>query len=209
MLHPPRRRHTDTRPHPTRVLLADTTARLVSERGLDALDIEEVLTEAGVTKGALYHHFESTNDLIVTALLQLYSRNVDETIAVFLSGLADATTVDDVRERLAAVTRSEQDRSRSSARLERARIFSLCPTHPMLAEQLAVEQQRLTDAIADTVQEAQARRWIKPDLDPHAVAVFIQAYTLGRIIDDVSADPVANEAWVALVDHVVESFLVT
>lgn len=207
MLRPPRSRKTDAPPHATRLLLADTAARLIAERGLDAVDIDAILSEAGVTKGALYHHYENVNDLIVTALLQLYTREVDGMITAFHTVLADSASSSELRERLAMVTRATQDPTRAPFRLQRARVFSLSPTYPALAAQLATEQQRLTDAIAQTVREAQARKWIRPELDPNAVAVFIQAYTLGRIVDDISEAHIDGGSWTALIDHVVDAFL--
>jgi hypothetical protein len=43
------------------------------------------------------------------------------------------------------------------------------------------------------------RGWLSTDLSPKVVAVFIQATTLGRIVDDITDDPVDPEDWVNLV----------
>jgi len=72
---------------------------------------------------------------------------------------------------------------------------------------LAVEQQRLTDALADLIREAQAKGWGSTDFDPHVIAVFVQAYTLGRVLDEISESPIDNDQWVALIDHVVSASL--
>jgi AcrR family transcriptional regulator len=43
----------------TRRHLLETATRLFAERGYDHTPIELVLAEAGVSRGALYHHFPS------------------------------------------------------------------------------------------------------------------------------------------------------
>jgi TetR/AcrR family transcriptional repressor of nem operon len=42
-------------------------ARLVRERGFDAVTIDDVTNEAGLTRGAFYGHFKSKSDLMAQA----------------------------------------------------------------------------------------------------------------------------------------------
>jgi AcrR family transcriptional regulator len=46
--------------------LLDTARRLFGERGYADVSIEEIAREAGVTRGALYHHFKSKEDLFAS-----------------------------------------------------------------------------------------------------------------------------------------------
>jgi AcrR family transcriptional regulator len=208
MLRTIRKARTNDEPHATRLELIEATCRMIDERGLDGVDIDEVVASVGVTKGALYHHFGSVNGLLVAAVVSLYASNVDENIAAFRSILVDCSSVDEVRQRLGAITRATQDPHRRAVRLHRARVLSQTAADPDLAQQIDAEQRRLTDAIADTVAQAQRRAWVRPDLDPRALAVLIQAYTIGRVIDDVTTDQMSNDAWVSLIDRVIDGFLV-
>ena len=47
----------------TRGRLIATARRLFAERGFAATSTEEILSEAGVSRGALYHHFSNKTDL--------------------------------------------------------------------------------------------------------------------------------------------------
>lgn len=47
----------------TTAALLSTARRLFGERGYANVPIEEIAREAGVTRGALYHHFKSKDDL--------------------------------------------------------------------------------------------------------------------------------------------------
>lgn len=79
---------------------ADTRERLVSrarslfaQRGYTDVGLSEIVTEAGVTKGALYHHFGSKADLFRAVLARVHGE-VGERVA------AAAETGDDPWDRL-------------------------------------------------------------------------------------------------------------
>ncbi|MFF5208615.1 TetR/AcrR family transcriptional regulator [Streptosporangium sp. NPDC000396] len=50
-------------------LLAEAT-RLFAERGFESASVQEIVSAAGVTKGAMYHYFDSKDDL----LREIYGR---------------------------------------------------------------------------------------------------------------------------------------
>jgi hypothetical protein len=54
----------------------------------------------------------------------------------------------------------------------------------------------------------QERGLVSESIDPQAGSLFIQAYTLGLVLNDVSDDPVPFEAWVGMVDAVVNGTFV-
>lgn len=58
-----------------------------------------------------------------------------------------------------------------------------------------MEQKRLTDSLTALFETNQQRGWMRPDFDPAVASIFIQAYTLGRVIDDVSQEKVDPDHW--------------
>src|SRR5690606_29250320 len=56
----------------TRERLLDAAERLYLERGYGGTSIEAVVEAAGLTKGALFHHFDSKHDLAL-ALIERYA----------------------------------------------------------------------------------------------------------------------------------------
>jgi hypothetical protein len=72
-----------------------------------------------------------------------------------------------------------------------------------------VQQDRLNEAIIDIFREARDRGWINPEVDLHAGALFIQAYTLGIIINDVSGTKIDINAWDELIDMFLEKVIAT
>jgi hypothetical protein len=73
--------------------------------------------------------------------------------------------------------------------------------------ELGKVQSGLTDLFTQQFQEAQNRGWFNKSFDPRAAAVLIQAYTLGKIVDDVVDNPMEADAWNALIGLIVDKTL--
>ena len=188
-------------------MLIGSCVDMLDERQPEDLVLSEVLDVAGVTKGALYHHFADFSELVEAALLVRFSRFVDENVEA-LHGLAQSCqSREELLRALAVMTSETQDPARRDVRLGRARVLAIAGANPRLAESLAVEQTRLTAALANLMAVAQSRGWFNSDFDPKAGAILVQAYTLGRIVDDVSADPVDPAAWERIINRVIERVL--
>jgi hypothetical protein len=106
-------------------------------------------------------------------------------------------------------TRETHSPERASRRMRRLVIFANTESSPRLRKAPGAEQQRLTAALANVISEAQTRGWIEPSIDPEATAGFIQAYTLGRVVDDINPTPAHADAWYDLIDRVTTHALLT
>ena len=87
---------------PMRERLLDSAQRLVLERGFTATSVDAVLSDAGATKGAFFHHFPSKNAL-GRALLERYAAADTESLERFM-GAAEALS-DDPAEQVVAFAR--------------------------------------------------------------------------------------------------------
>ena len=195
--------------HPTKATLIATTIQLIEDRRLGDIRSEEVLELSGVSKGSLYHHFNDFSELLNTALVARFAQEVDLNIEIISKTLIHARSKEEVFQGLAQVTVATQKAESRSIRFERARIIALSEDNPLLQTQLAVEQDRLTDAVTDLVRESINKGFIRDDLNPRAIAVFIQAYSLGKVVDDVAKNPVNLDDYYKLVDIFLRSSFAT
>jgi AcrR family transcriptional regulator len=85
-------------PEATRAALVASARALFAERGYAAVGTEEIVARAGVTRGALYHHFGDKKDLM-RAVLHDLSRELAEA-----SATAALKETDQWRQILAAVS---------------------------------------------------------------------------------------------------------
>ena len=62
----------------TRTKILASASKLFSARGFNAASVDDVCKEAGISKGAFYHHFESKPRLFL-ALLDGWLQAIDNT----------------------------------------------------------------------------------------------------------------------------------
>jgi AcrR family transcriptional regulator len=197
--------------HPTRARLIAAAVHQIHLRKTDDIDVEAILEEVGVTKGSLYHHFGSINDLIIAASLQIFSSSIEESTQWFSAMRVECSTAVEVVERIRLIINQTQNPQRRWVRAQRARILSLATTHPEYGILIAQMQQQLTDDVTEVMVDFQKRGWLRQDVDAKSFSVFIQAFTLGRIIDDVveEAQHLDGQEWINVVNIVADSFFVT
>ena len=189
--------------HPTGVELVKACDRLLDIKRPDQINTEEILRESGISKGSLYHHFVDLPDLIETTLIYRYSKWIDLSIQRMSSLLSSAKSAKALKEALFQITFATQKDSLQNMRIERARIFAEAQQNSRLSEKLVAETERMTTSIEDLVREVIDRKLFKPGLNARAVAVFIQAYTLGLIVNDFTTNKVTFEDWTTLINQII------
>jgi AcrR family transcriptional regulator len=78
------RRSQASRAESTRAALIAAARRLFTERGYDDVGTEEIVRAAGVTRGALYHHFGGKRELLDAAYEQLEAESTERVARVVL-----------------------------------------------------------------------------------------------------------------------------
>jgi AcrR family transcriptional regulator len=181
--------------HPTKARLIETTVALLEAQFPENIQVDEILEKSGISKGSLYHHFEDLGELLEAAQVARYAVWVDRSIGLITPLLSQAKSREDIINGLRQATIYTQSSEFRSARFLRTRTLSNSEISPRFQKALGLEQERLTTALEDLVQEAKNKGLFKADLDARVVAVFIQSYTLGKIVDDVAPNPMVQEKW--------------
>ena len=195
--------------HPTKEKLIATMVSLMDEHALSNIQVDDVLRDSNISKGSLYHHFENFDELVEAALITRFAYSVDISIELVAGAVNGAKNGKEFVEKIIEVTTVTQGRDRSKFRLERARVIGLSVNSPNLLQQLEREQDRLTAAMADIVREGQEKGWVSKTFDAKTIAVFMQAYTIGRVIDDVASKDqhIDSQDWNNVVNAAVYSLL--
>ncbi len=191
----------------TRNRLLNTTVDMLDELQEKDVSAAEILRRTGIARGSLYHFWDSIGELIQEAYLVRYSRYVEKSGGVIKQMLAECQTKEEFLAGLARVTELTQDPARKANRYERARILGMAEKNEDFRKALGRVQQSLTDLFTEQFTEVQNRGWFNKDFDPRAAAVLIQAYTLGKIVDDVVDNPMGALAWNALIGLIVDRSL--
>ena len=85
----------------TRTRLVDSALRTILDHGIDAVRIDDVVAEVGVTKGSLYWHFEDRDALVKAALAEQIRRLNVDTVEGVSEAIRSATSKDDYLGRIA------------------------------------------------------------------------------------------------------------
>jgi AcrR family transcriptional regulator len=194
--------------HPTKSKLIEAATALLKKYKSGEISVDMVLAESNISKGSLYHHFESLDDLIEMALLARYAKWVDINVATMSHILVNAKSSKDIYSGLVEVTERSQDRNLSKERFFRAETLAKANSSPRFAKKLQDLQQQLTDSLTDLIREAQEKNYYDKSNDPKAVAVFIQAYTLGKIVDDMSSSQVNQENYNSLINKIIKEVFI-
>jgi AcrR family transcriptional regulator len=69
-------------PSDTRQRILDVALTLFTEQGYDGTSLREIAEKLGVTKAALYYHFESKDDILLALHMQLHEMGKDALMAM-------------------------------------------------------------------------------------------------------------------------------
>jgi AcrR family transcriptional regulator len=192
--------------HPTKAVLVRTVVQLLDTQLPTEIHADDVLEISGISKGSLYHHFEDLGELVETAQVLRYSKWISISIEVMTNILPGAKSPEELRKMLVEITRTTQRHDLAKFRLERARALANAEGNLRFQKALAIETDRLTSSLEDLCREVIEKGWFRKDLHPRALAVFIQAYTLGKLVDDFSPNRVSEEDWNSLIDGIVGNY---
>jgi len=202
-------RHPRERGSAVRDELIIACRRLLRSHAPSEITTTALIVEAGVARGTLYHHFKSASALLEAALLDAFSQHVDANITALRELVDHANNQKEFATGLRQVTKVSQGAARKETRFARVRIIAHSETSTSFLKLLIQEQERLTVAIENIVTTAQKKGWVKRSIKPRAAAVMIQAYTLGKIVDDVAERQMSESDWNTLIDDVVIAGMLT
>lgn len=191
--------------HPTKEALIATVVMLMEGMPVSEITSEQVLEVSKISRGSLYHHFHDFSELIEDAQVRRFANYIDASIAALWQILTSTTSRDELVEKVHFVTRKTQ--GSIVPRMHRIEAIALTANNPRMREKLGAEQERLTESITDLYREVCNRGWGNEVLEPRAVAILIQAYSLGKVVDDFTPQQVDLEKWIELINAILATVL--
>lgn len=186
-----------------RQALLDACQRLLETFPPSRITTALLLKEAGVARGTLYHHFPSTEALLQATLVDVFARRAAQNIGLLKQAVARSQTREEFVATLRYVTELSQAPGQYLDRLHRVRLVAHTENSRSFRSAMAREQERLTETLVWVVKHGQRRGWVRKDLPPRPLAIFVQAYTLGRIVDELSERRMRPAEWTRLINVLV------
>jgi len=202
----PRAGGSSTRSLDSRGQLIEATLGIIMEKGIDAVRIDDVVAEVGVTTGSLYWHFEDRHGLVKAAIAEQIRRMSAETVTGVSEALAQSATKDDYLARITPFLVDPFDTARVRERWGRLGILVETRNDPELKEMMRDVQARHLDVVVELMEDAQRRGFLRDDLDARSVAVALNVINLGSTVIDVLGDDAPDPAaWWGLIGFFIDS----
>jgi AcrR family transcriptional regulator len=150
--------------------ILSTALELFAERGYDATSVNEVVLNAGVTKGALYHYFAAKHDLLYEIYRDLLTEQLAGLERILAREAPAADTLRDIIYDLVITTidnvRAVSVFSRDVARLDRERWH-----------ELQTDWRRYQDAVRKLIRDAQRAGAFTGTSSPEVISWAIFGFT--------------------------------
>jgi TetR/AcrR family transcriptional repressor of nem operon len=173
-----RRRPTSRDPERTRELLLQAAFQEIHHSGYRSADLDAILAAAGVTKGALYYHFDNKEALGYAVVDEIIASNLHQKWVQPLRNAKDPIDV------LVRIIQSES--------LKREDIQRGCPLLNLSQEMSGIDEgfRRRTarvykhwhDAMAEALREGQKRGVVRNDINANETATFLMAAWEGYVV---------------------------
>ena len=179
----------------TKQRLIQATSQLMDLVAIEEISAAMVLERAGASKSSMYHFFEDFDDLLEATFLVRFAGSVQASDKAIKEIIEKSTNKVDFFKALEKVTYGSQSRTNSATRFQRARMLARSERSERFGKSLGDIQQQLTDSLTLAIKRAQDKGFVTLDFQARTLAVFIQAYTLGKIVDDITANPMDDQDW--------------
>ncbi len=191
----------------TRQNLIQATSDLMDLHAIEDISATMVLERAGASKSSMYHFFEDFSDLLEETYVVRFGETVRTSILVIEKIIAKSNTKEEFFVALDRLTEATQDRKLAPIRFSRARELARSERHEKFQKSLGALQQKLTDSLTLAFETAQEKGFLNKNFEARTGAVFIQAYTLGRIVDDVTTTHMNDDDWEKLIGRIAREVL--
>jgi AcrR family transcriptional regulator len=184
----------------TRSLLLDAAEEVFAEKGFMASSLDDIANTAGYTKGAIYKHFDTKEDLFLAVSDRYWRRYFDN----FAEVMATATQIgarelDEIAQRWRKLSR---ERGTEHAALGHEFTLYLL-RNPEARERVASKRSQVVDALAKFIVGGIDRLGgallIPPRIFAHVLIATTDAVMLGSELDDVDLYRPALEMYVSVI----------
>jgi len=165
--------HTDARMQD----ILDAASRVFAAKGSEGATMQEIAREAGISAGAIYRYYPSKADLLAAVC----DVKTEAVAAVFANAASEGgtplETLTSIGQTLAAAFGEEGFAEEVMCHLEAALAGARDPEG--LGLRLRERMEMVCQALEELVTQAQASGEIRPEVDPKALALLLDAFVLG------------------------------
>lgn len=166
-------------PKATRDHILSVAAEAMMTQGFEGTSLSDILGEAGLSKGALYHHFQSKQELGYAVFEEVFARQ-------FLAMWEEPLTADNPIEGLflwiGGVINSATDEDLEQGCPMSALAMEMSCTDEGFRERALTVFNLLGERFALALRKAQIKKYVRRGVNPESTAIFIVASIQGLML---------------------------
>jgi AcrR family transcriptional regulator len=167
----------------------------IDSGGEEAIRVNDIAADAGVTVPTLYRHFGSRDGLVEAAQTYRFRKTQFVDSSVLAASLAKCKNRDDLQKALRKELLSHFDTDRWELRQVRLNALGSGYARPELTASLALAQKQGAMGIVEMLQPFQQKGWIRKDIDLAATVYWFMGQILGRVLIEMGDNPVSQKKW--------------
>ena len=191
----------------TRQRLIDLALIELDKNGLSGFDLDDLLAKSKISKGSLYHHFGSKNGLITAAEVHLLLATYEQGNRLLRLLVANTKNADEFASHMELMVRTATNDESQESRRRRLRAIALAQNNPTLAEKIRINQIEGSNYLAETMQIAVDKGWLRPDINVRAFSYWQQGMFFGHKLLDISGEDDLKEPWNEIAIIALRAFL--
>ncbi|CAB4324446.1 MAG: TetR family transcriptional regulator [Actinobacteria bacterium] len=159
--------------------LLAAASEVIETSGEASLRVQEIVEIAGVQAPVLYRHFGNREGLVQSAHLARFIRELADEGEMFsiLAGQADSK--EEFRAHFDTLVHAAAHPSRRERRRTRLEVLGSAMSRPELSELISRVQASTYSKVVDTIASAQARGWVRADVEPVSFVSWASSAMLG------------------------------
>lgn len=156
--------------------------------------IEHIIERTGISRSSLYLHFTDRDGLVEAASMEIFAREVSANIDRTVEAMRTVASIAQAREIIPPLIDAIAAQAEET-RWNRIIVLVASRHRPSLLARMIAAQTEMNDRLAAELQRWKDAGILRAGADPHEVASFIQANTLGRVIRDLDDHRDDMDSW--------------
>ena len=192
----------------TEKLILMAAVALVDEHGEAGLRISDLVEASGRSVGSIYHFFGNREGVVEAVRVYRFHPTWDEDLAAMKAVNDHVESLDQLLDAVEQLQTEYVRTERNDVLWHRVAAIGAAQSRPSLQALLAEKQREQTAAFEEMIRGLQAKGIAGDSIDVHAAAVFLQAFTFGRILSILDGtDSLSPEEWSRTARRAVEAVL--
>ncbi|MEY2958844.1 MAG: hypothetical protein RLZZ01_1412 [Actinomycetota bacterium] len=181
---------------------------MIDARGEPALRLADIAAATGIQTPSIYYFFENREALVVAAHRERFRRSVDEVVGNWTRAVNAASSREEFVASVRWGIKATLDASRSSTRTVRVQLIARALHTPSLRDELIEASHRSNLSLASAIEAAQARGWVRPDVDPAAAALWVRGQAFSRLTLELDPERYDGDAYDRIVVEATVAYLI-